>query len=67
MVAISQTIISDAFFHKIPLKFVPMGPIDNNQALFEIMAWRLIGNKPLYEPMLTQFTDPYMRHWGEMN
>ena len=31
------------------------------------MAWRLIGDKPLSEPMLTQFTDAYMRHKGEMN
>ena len=28
------------------------------------MAWRLIGNKPLSEPMLTRSTDAYMRHWG---
>ena len=28
------------------------------------MAWRRIGDKPLSEPMLTWFTDTYMRHWG---
>ena len=28
------------------------------------MAWRRIGDKPLSEPMLTQFTDAYMRHYG---
>ena len=27
------------------------------------MAWRRIGDKPLSEPMLTQFTDAYMRHF----
>ena len=45
---------------KISLKFVPKGPIDNNQALVQIMAWRQIGDKPLSEPMLTRFTDTYM-------
>ena len=42
---------------RISLKFVPKGPIDNNQALAQIMAWHRIGDKPLSEPMLTQFTD----------
>ena len=41
-------------------KFVPNGPIDNNPALVWIMVWRQIGDKPLSEPMLTQFTDAYM-------
>ena len=53
---------------KISLKFVPRGPIDNNLALVQIMAWRRIGDKPLSEPMLTQFTDAYyMLHHGEMS
>ena len=37
---------------KISLKFVPKGPIDNNPALFQIMAWRRSGDKPLSEPMM---------------
>ena len=37
---------------KISLKFVPKGPIDNNPALVQIMAWRQIGHKPLSEAML---------------
>ena len=41
------------------LKFV--APIDNNRALVYTMAWRRIGDKPLSEPMMTQFTDTYMR------
>ena len=49
-------------FIKISLNFVPEGLIDSNQALVEIMAWRRIGDKPLSEPMLTWFTDAYMRH-----
>ena len=31
---------------------VPKGPIDNIQALVQIMAWRRPGDKPLSEPML---------------
>ena len=42
---------------QISLKFVPKGPINNIPALVEIMAWRQPCNKPLSEPMLTQFTD----------
>ena len=37
--------------------FVPKVPIDNNPALIQMMAWRLIGDKPLSEPMLTPI------HW----
>ena len=43
------------------LKFIPRSPIDNNPALVQVMAWRRIGDKPLPELMLTQFTDAYMR------
>ena len=44
------------------LKFVPRSPIYNKHALVQVMAWHWSGNKPLPEPMLTQFTDTYMRH-----
>ena len=62
MADISQTMFSNAFFLnvkfciliQISLKNVPKGPIDNNQALVQIMAWRWIGDKPLSEPMLNQ-------------
>ena len=37
---------------KILLKFVPKGPINNNPALVQIMAWRRPGDKPLSEAML---------------
>ena len=37
---------------EISLKFVPKGSINNNPALFQIMAWRRPGNKPLSEPMM---------------
>ena len=48
--------------NRIPLKYVPWGLIDNMSALVQIMAWRYSGDKPLSEPMLTQFTDAYIRH-----
>ena len=46
----------------ISLKSIPMSPIDNKPALVQVMAWRRTGDKPLSEPMLTQFTDAYMLH-----
>ena len=47
---------------RISLEFVPRSPIDNKPALVQVMAWHLTGNKPLSEPVVTQFTDAYMRH-----
>ena len=44
------------------LKFVPKGPINNSTALVQVMAWRQTGDKPLSEPMLTQFTEAYIQH-----
>ena len=37
---------------KMSLKFVPRGPINNILALFQIVAWRWPGDKPLSEPMM---------------
>ena len=37
---------------KISLKFVPKGPINNNPALVQIMAWRRSGDNPLSEPVM---------------
>ena len=37
---------------KISLKLVPNGPISNIPALVQIMAWLLLGDKPLSEPMM---------------
>ena len=36
---------------QISLKFVLKGPIDNNTALVQIMAWCRKGDKPLSEPI----------------
>ena len=47
---------------QISLKSVPKGLIDNKPVLVQVMAWRQTDNKPLSEPMLTQFTDEYMPH-----
>ena len=47
---------------KISLKFVPKGQIKDIPALAQIMAWDRISDKPLSEPMMTQFNDAYMRH-----
>ena len=49
---------------KISLKFVLKGPIDNKPALIQVMAWCQTGNKPLPEPMLTQYIDAFMRQKG---
>ena len=52
---------------RISLKFVPRSLIDNKPVLVQLMAWRRTGDKPLPEPMLPQFIDAYMWHWGEMS
>ena len=46
---------------------VPGGPIDNNSALVQVMAWRQTGAKPLPGPRLTMFTNAYMWHSEEMS
>ena len=69
MAAILADIFKCIFFNEndmipiqISLKFVASSPIDNKPALVQVMAWRRIGDKPLPEPMMAQFTDAYMRH-----
>ena len=52
---------------QISLKYVSRSPINNKSALVEAMAWHRTGNKPLPEPMMTQFIDTYMLHQGEMS
>ena len=44
--------------NKISLIYVPWDLIGNMQALVQIMAWSLPGDKPFSEPIMTQFTDP---------
>ena len=47
---------------KISVNFVSKYPIYSKPTLVQLMAWCRTGNKPLPEPMMTQFTDAYMRH-----
>ena len=42
-------------------------PINNKTTLVQEMALCGIGDQPFPEPMLAQFTAPYVRHWGEMS
>ena len=46
---------------RVPLRFVPKGPIDDKSALVQVKSGHLFDAKPFPEPMLTQFTDAYMR------
>ena len=60
MDAISETTLSNAFSWMKMLEFrlrfhwcfVPKGPVNNNPALVQIMAWRRSDDKPLSEPMM---------------
>ena len=47
---------------QISLEFLLKGPVDNKSALVQIMDWRRLGDKPLLEAVMSQFTDAYMRH-----
>ena len=70
MAAISQAVFSGAllwmksfvFFIQISQKFVPDSELNNNPVLAQVMAWRRTCPKPISQPMVTQFTDAYMRH-----
>ena len=46
----------------ISLRFVPKSPFNNKSSLVQVMACRQIGDKPLSEPMMTQFYDAYTIH-----
>ena len=48
------------------LKFVPNAPTANKSVLVLAMAWRLSGNKPLAEPMVTQFIAKYKHNLASM-
>ena len=58
---------NDKISNQVSLELVHRSPIDNTPALVRVMAWSRTGNKPLPEPMMTQFTDAYMWHLGEMS
>ena len=46
----------------ISLKFILKGPINNNPALVQIMAWRCPGDKPLSEPMVLSLLTHNIHH-----
>ena len=46
----------------ISLQFVSQGPTNNIPVLVHTMAWRCSDDKPLSEPMMAMFNDPYMCH-----
>ena len=45
---------------KLPLHFVPTGPIENILALVQIQAWHRTGDKPLIEAMMSLLADAHM-------
>ena len=47
------------------LNSIPKNPIDNKPALVQVMAWHRTGDKPLHEPVLTQFIDVYAAPRGD--
>ena len=49
------------------MKSVSKGTNGNKSTLVKVMTWRRTGDKPLHEPMLTQFTDAYIRPLGEIS
>ena len=53
-----------SILNKFSLKFVPKGLTDNNPAMVQMMVWRHKGDKPLSEPVLTRFTEAFVRHLG---
>ena len=52
---------------QISLKLVARSPIDNKPALVQGMAWRQTGAKSLPEPMMTHYTEAYMRNYRGMS
>ena len=68
MAAISQTTYSNAFFYERQVLYFDSNFTEvcshgsNWSPLVQLMAWRRTGDKPLPEPMLSQFTDAHMQH-----
>ena len=55
---------------KVSLKYVRNGPIDNNPALVQILAWRRAGDKPLSEPVMISLVTHICvtrRRWVKVN
>ena len=50
---------------KFSLNLIPKGPIDNNPALVQLMAWHRAGDKPLSEPMLVMLLTHICVTWPQ--
>ena len=68
MAAVLQTTFPNIFMSRSPcilfeisLQPVPEGQINNDSALVQIMPWPRPVDNLLSEPMMTQFTDTYLR------
>ena len=51
---------------QILLRFVTKSPFNDNLSLVQMMARGPIGDEPVSEPMMTYFTDAYIRHSASM-
>ena len=58
---------NDRISIQISMKYVPRSPFYNRPTLGQVIPWRWAGNKPLPEPVMTQFIDAYMRHSASMS
>ena len=47
-------------FDKTSRMLVVSGSISNKSQLVSVMAWRLTGDRPLPEPMMTQVSEVYV-------
>ena len=50
--------------YKISLRYVPLGLIDKKSTLVQVMAWHLLGTKPLPEPMLGKMSECHAASLG---
>ena len=55
-------ILKKYIFKLISLKLVHKALINTKSTLLQKMDWRLFGAKPFSQPMMTLFTDTFMRH-----
>ena len=49
------------------MRVVTKGPIDKYPALVQVMAWRRMDNKPLFEPGISRFRGTVWRYYATAN
>ena len=61
---LQTTFLYCKFMHliQISMKCVPSGAFDILSTLVQMMAWHRAGDKPLFAPMVLQFTGVFMCH-----